>query len=158
MLNVSLSGKFSNIPFDGRKAQSGLGRPSCSQASIMLAIPRPQDSIQPLRKRTLAIPGFCGLERGVSMKSSTLVPMGKWPGLETSTQPKNRGEYHVGFRWRHGDPGKSFAVKAGKEQITLFAVFKRSYEYFTNPRRHYSQVLFYCIRLRMTEDDVLYVE
>lgn len=24
MLNVSLSGKFSNIPFDGRKAQSGL--------------------------------------------------------------------------------------------------------------------------------------
>ena len=86
--------------------------------SISYAIPRPQDSIQPLRKRTPAITGFCGLERGVSMKSSTLVPMGKWPGLETSTQPKNRGEYHVGFRWRHGGPGKSFAVKAGKEQIT----------------------------------------
>ena len=32
---------------------------------------------------------------------------------------------------------------------SLFAGFKRSDEYFTNPRRHYSQVLFYCIRLRM---------
>ena len=29
----------------------------------MLAIPRPQDSIQPLRKRTLAISGFCGARR-----------------------------------------------------------------------------------------------
>ena len=84
---------------------SGLGRPACSQASIMLAIPRPQDSIQPLRKRTLAISGFCGLERGVSMKSSTLVPMGKWPGLVNSMRSKNRGEYHFGYRWRHGGPG-----------------------------------------------------
>ena len=47
-------------------------------------MPRPQDSIQPLRKRTFAMSGFCGLDLGTSMKSSTLVPIGKWPGFVNS--------------------------------------------------------------------------
>ena len=41
---------------------SGLGRPACSQASIMLAIPRPQDSIQPLDRTHISFTSSAGLD------------------------------------------------------------------------------------------------